>query len=143
MSFFRKLFGKKEKQEKNDGPKQRSNLKPGTTSQNKKAGPSGMQVKDAMVTNISAPNEIVLGETLEIIVNGQLTDAGWKIKETEAKIEKHEIFVNVQCYKKAGTIAASVIKPFSTTVKVKGLGKGSYIIIVPNSKVKPINVKVK
>ena len=143
MSFFKKLFGKKEKQEKKDEPKQRSNLTPKSASQDKKVGPSSMHVKDAIVTSIIVPSEIVHGEILEIVVNGQLTDVGWKIKDAQAKIEKHEIFVNVQCYKKAGTIAATVMKPYSTTIKVERLGKGSYLIIVPNSKVKPINVMVK
>lgn len=145
MSFFKKMFSKKEKKQENEKqrkPIPRSGLNQQKVPPQKQVSPTGMHVKIARIDKIMAPKSISSGEELEIIIRGSFSDAGWKIKDISTEIKGFKIIVIVHCQKKAGTMAAMVITPYSSSVKIKNLQKGSYSIIAANNEAVNCNVDV-
>ncbi|MHA1441522.1 MAG: hypothetical protein ACTSPK_06650 [Candidatus Heimdallarchaeota archaeon] len=121
MSFFRRLFSKKKK-EKPKRPVQRPKkeiLKP-----NK----DGMVVKVMPIEKFNAPKIIKEGEVLKIQAMGHFTSAGWKLKETYAKVKDDKIIFAVVGHMKANMMSAQVLKKFDTVIQLVGLKKGIYYI---------------
>jgi hypothetical protein len=121
MSFFKRLFSRKKKEEPKQ-PVQRPKkevLRP-----NK----DGMIVRVMPIEKYSAPIVIKEGETLKIQASGHFTNAGWKLKEAYAKVNDDKITITVVGHMKANMMAATVMKKYDAVIELVGLKKGVYFI---------------
>lgn len=111
---------KSEKDKKDDNKRSKTTIHPD------KAGKKRKRL--ARIERIDAPEKIVEGEEVTIVVSGSLPHAGWKVAKSTTEIKGKDIFVSIIRSSKPGMMAAQVITPFQTTVKIAGLKKGKYTV---------------
>ena len=121
MSFFKRLFSRKKKEEA-----KRPVTKP--KKEVLKPNKDGMLVRVMHIEKYNAPKTIKEGEVLKIQAAGHFTSAGWKLKETYAKVEDDTIIFAVIGHMKANKMSAQVLKPFDVVIELAGLKKGTYYL---------------
>ena len=123
MSFFKRLFSRKKKEEpKPPVKKKKPPQKPLVPDKD------GFLNREAVILKFSAPEKIKEGEVLKVVVAGNFSNAGWKIKEAYAEVDNDTITLTVMGYLKAGMMYAQVIKKYETVIEITGLKKGTYKI---------------
>lgn len=126
MSFFKRLFSKKKKEEpKQKGPVMKKGIPKKET---QKPSKDGMIIKVVHIEKYTTPKTIKEGEVLKIPVSGHFSNAGWKLKEAYAKVKDNNITLTVVGQIKEGMMHAQVMKKYDTVIELEGLKKGKYKI---------------
>jgi len=126
MSFFKRLFSKKKKEEpKQTGPVPKKGM---PNMETQKPSKDGIMTKVVVIEKITAPTVIKEGEVLKIPVSGHFSNAGWKLKEAYAKVNGKNITLTVIGQIKEGMMHAQVMKKYDVVIELDRLKKGSYTI---------------
>ena len=121
MSFFKRLFSRKKKEE----PRQPVERPKKEVS---KPNKDGMLVRVMHIEKYNAPKTIKEGEVLKIQDLEPFESTGWKLKDSYAKVEDDTIIFAVIGHMKANRMSAQVLKPFDIVIELAGLKKGIYYI---------------
>ena len=143
MSFFKKIFSKKNEEKKETQPRRRSGLDRTKSPSMKPSVKGDMIIREARIEDFSAPDKINKDEILKVNVQGHFSDLGWKLDNSYGEVKQNKIVLFVIGKKKKGMMSAQAMKAFSTEIEIKELKKGKYTLIANKGTSKTIQVEVK
>ncbi|MHA1213007.1 MAG: hypothetical protein ACTSSH_11145 [Candidatus Heimdallarchaeota archaeon] len=109
----------------------------------KRKNKTGQEItRPARIDRFTAPAKLKKGDKLKIVVSGNFSNLSWKLAEAKAKIQGNEITIIVIGKKQSGMMAAQALKPYETTISVKGLKKGTYFIKAEKGSTETLEVNV-
>jgi hypothetical protein len=100
-------------------------------------------LRPAIIDDFSAPTRVKKHQPFEITVSGHFSNLGWQMAEAKAIVKRRIIILSVIGKTKSGIMSAQALKPYTTTIPIRKLKRGKYIIKAQKGTKKELELIVK